>query len=406
MRTVTQLALAGLLCLLPSLARAELGVSAELDPDRVEVALLPGVTVSTETGFGFGVLGAVAGFEPGYTPYRWRLQASVQLSVREGPDGDVEWPVQSYWLLFDLPELGARWLRLSGKVGYRQHAALGWYGIGNGSSDSPPAHADGGRWFRYERLFPEATVMLRARLGGELSVFGGATFSYSQVTVGEGRLAMDLDDDPRSLLVGARPHGDACLRVGLIYDSRDHETSPTRGMLHEVALEAGAGLGESFAYGRLHAQARFFVPIAGRRLVVAARLLADVMVGEPPFYELSRMGGSNPVDGPAGAHGIRGVPAQRYAGEVKLVGNVELRSHIVGFEVGEQRFTVGVAAFADAGRVFAELTEAHPGLDGGDLKLGLGGGLRLGWGETFVGRIDAAWSPDGVGFYALAGHPF
>lgn len=416
MRTSIPYVLTGLLCLLaaPALCQVlpEIGVEESLDPDRIELALLPGVTVSSETGFGFGALAAVAGFEPGYTPYRWRLQASAQLAVREGPDGEVEWPVQSYWLLFDLPELGARWLRLSGKLGFRQHSALGWYGVGNASGDVPSARAsdDGGRFFRYKRMFPEATVIARAQLGGELSVFGATTFTYNRITAYEGtRLAHDLADDGLdSLLVGAQPHGDLCLRAGLIYDSRDDETSPTRGMLHEVSLEAGVGLGEDFAYGRLHAQARFFVPIAGPRLVVAARVLADVIVGEAPFYELSRMGGFNPVDGPAGAHGIRGLPGQRYAGEVKLIGNVEVRSHIVGFEVGEQRFKIGVAAFADAGRVFAEVTEAHPGLDGGDLglKVGVGGGLRIGWGETFVGRIDAAWSPDGVGFYALAGHMF
>ena len=416
MRTTAPYALTLLVCLVTAGAVAQplpdAVVEEALDPDRIELALLPGVTVSSETGFGFGALGAVAGFEPGYTPYRWRLQASAQLAVREGVDGEVEWPVQSYWLLFDLPQLGARWLRLSGKLGFRKHAALGWYGVGNASGDAPATGADddAGRYFRYERLFPEATVIARAQLGGPLSLFAATTLTYDEISVYEGtRLARDLEDEgQRSLLVGLRPHGDLIVRAGVLYDSRDDETSPTSGMLHELTLEAGVGLGEAFSYGRLHAEARFFVPVAGPHLVVAARVLADVMLGEPPFYELSRMGGYTPQDGIAGAHGVRGLPGQRYAGEVKLVGNLELRSHLLGFEVGEQRFKVGIASFVDTGRVFTELTEAHLGLDGGDLglKVGVGGGLRLGWGETFVGRIDAAWSPDGVGFYALAGHMF
>lgn len=381
----------------------------ELDPYRIEFALIPGAAVSTETGFGFGATGAIAGFHPDYAPYQWRLQASANVSVREGLDGDAEWPVQSFWLLYDFPELGASWFRLSGKVGYRRCSALGWYGLGNASVDAVPDGAPLDH-LRYDRWFPEATVIGRATLGGGLSVFAGSTFTYSHTEVFAGsRLEQDLADPAaRELLTGVAPHGLLRLKAGVIYDSRDHETSPTSGMWHEASIEGGAGLGEGFGFGRLNVTARFYAPIWGPHLVVATRLLADVMVGDPPFYELSAMGGFTPVDGPAGAFGIRGVPSQRLSGEVKLLGNLELRSHIVAFEVLEQRFRLGAVAFADTGRVFTELLTPHPELDGSDVDLhsGFGGGIRIQWGETFVARIDAAWSPDGVGAYALAGHVF
>lgn len=55
-------------------------------------------------------------------------------------------------------------------------------------------------------------------------------------------------------------------------------------------------------------------------------------------------------------------------------------------------------------------TRRHPELDGTSLglKVGLGGGLRLVAGKSFVLRADAAWSPDArpVGVYVAAGQAF
>jgi hypothetical protein len=65
--------------------------------------------------------------------------------------------------------------------------------------------------------------------------------------------------------------------------------------------------------------------------------------------------------------------------------------------------------FTDFGRLWAGTT-SHPELDGSGLglKYGLGGGLRLQDGKTFVIRADVAWSPEArpVGAYLTAGHAF
>jgi hypothetical protein len=68
-----------------------------------------------------------------------------------------------------------------------------------------------------------------------------------------------------------------------------------------------------------------------------------------------------------------------------------------------------VTAFLDGGRVWAD-TRPAPELDGATagLKYGVGGGLRVQKGETFVLRADLAWSPDArpIGAYLLAGQLF
>jgi hypothetical protein len=95
---------------------------------------------------------------------------------------------------------------------------------------------------------------------------------------------------------------------------------------------------------------------------------------------------------------------------VKVFENFEARSELFPFHIMKKALVLGVAAFLDAGRSWTELAHAHPELDGTGLgiKYGIGGGLRLQEGQTFVVRLDLAWSPDAtpVGAYFAAGEIF
>ena len=140
--------------------------------------------------------------------------------------------------------------------------------------------------------------------------------------------------------------------------------------------------------------------------MLATRVVNDLLLGDPPFYELPRFEDTFAI---GGAKGVRGVPGQRYYGKIKAFANVELRSELVKAKIlgDERRF--GLVAFTDFGRVWADYEE-NPELDGTGLglKYGIGGGLRVASGETFVLRVDVAWSPDAnpISGYLLAGHIF
>jgi hypothetical protein len=106
---------------------------------------------------------------------------------------------------------------------------------------------------------------------------------------------------------------------------------------------------------------------------------------------------------------LRGVLLRRYHGKAKVIENVELRGEGPPLTLFGERFFLGAVLFADAGRVWSDLP-AHAALDGpwAPFALGLGGGLRLRWGETLVLRVDGAYSPtdDTTGFYFDLGHVF
>jgi hypothetical protein len=148
-----------------------------------------------------------------------------------------------------------------------------------------------------------------------------------------------------------------------------------------------------------------FLPF-GSRVTLAVRGVFDVYVGNPPFYELAKYDNTYAL---GGILGVRGVPAERYYGKVKLLGNAEVRTDVVTFQALGKKLLFGVVAFFDGGRLWADTT-AHPELDGTSigLKYGTGGGLRLQSGEAFVLRADIAWSPDArpVSAYFAAGQLF
>ena len=106
---------------------------------------------------------------------------------------------------------------------------------------------------------------------------------------------------------------------------------------------------------------------------------------------------------------MRGIPGQRYYGRIKLFSNLELRSHLYDFTVSRKPYALGGALFTDFGRLWTDFG-SHPELDGTrlGLKYGVGGGVRLQQGKTFVIRVDVAWSPDArpLGAYLTAGQAF
>jgi hypothetical protein len=375
-----------------------------LDPHRLEAGALPIVTGSTDYGLGLGALGSLAKFSPGYEPYRWRIQGYAFASGKTDDDGDFGFPYQDHQIEADFPELGRRF-RLGVRASFTRNAAAPYYGIGNASRDLEDEAAGGRRFQQFDRLYPSLTATARFDLSPDVFAFGQIDTSYSSTDVYAGsRLERDLagasGEAVRTRLRGVSDHFLAVTTAGAAIDTRDSETSPTRGVFHEASLRFGRGFGDDVGFGGANVNARYYVSIHRDTLVLATRALFDLLWGEPPLYALSRASGLESFNAPGGEFGVRGVPLGRYAGNVKAIANVELRSFLLRPSIGSQRFKIGPVAFFDTGRVWTSL-DPNPELDGegAGLKYGAGGGVRFQWGEAFLVRLDAARSPDGTGVY-------
>jgi outer membrane protein assembly factor BamA len=302
---------------------------------------------------------------------------------------------------------------MEARVSFTTETTQRFYGLGNASQ--APAVDVPARDF-YGRTHPMVWVRARYRVVNQLHAGFGAYYTQNWLTVSpDSTLAQQMmtgDETVRRILGQASSHGVLILEALLLYDGRDSEIAPDTGQYHQIKLRMSPALADAlpYQYFQINATSRFYLTVIPERLVLAARVVADVQLGDPPFYELARYDDTYAL---GGGNGVRGVPAQRYYGKVKVLANVELRTEIVTFHAFGKPVTFGLTGFADGGRVWADTTP-QPALDGeglgplAGLKYGVGGGVRLQSGSAFVLRADVAWSPDAtpIAAYVAAGQTF
>ncbi len=383
---------------------------AKESPDgKTEVNVVPVVGGSTDIGVGGGAFGGIARVKKGYAPYIWNVEGAATITFLP-KNGKVESPYQDAYVKLTIPRFLGLPLRLEVRPSYTWERTLGYYGVGNASTQSTSATNN---YYQYGRAHPAFDTLARLKVVDHVAVQVGIRYTQNWIQINPNtKLSTDLlskDPETQSLLDGPKSsHGVALFQYGLQLDTRDNETSSHSGTFDEVALKVSPGGTEAlpYRYGQANFTGRLFIPIVKPQLTLATRLVLDALFGNAPFYELSRFADTYAI---GGSSGVRGVPAQRYSGKLKAFGNVELRAEIVKFRALKKAMIFGAVAFFDAGRVWADL-KPEPQLDGTGLglKYGTGGGLRLQSGDAFVLRLDVAWSPDAtpIGAYFAAGQIF
>ena len=410
---------------LESTALAEDALNSSVKPKNVgssdegphdEFNLLPVAGGTTDIGIGGGYFAGLARVEQGFDPYIWNIESAGLVTFKLLGGGKVVLPYQDDYVQLTIPRLFGRPLRLEVRSEYSWETTLGYYGLGNAS---PAPTASASTYNQYGRLHPEILIDARWRVVDHLAAMAGVGFSQSWLQIRQdSKLESDLQTgspEVKHLLGSVDTAGVATAIGGLQWDTRDNEVSSHSGSYDTAGLRISpGGLKESpYRYAEMTAITRVFVPIVGPHVVLAMRLVGDVLVGQPPFYELSRFEDAYATYALGGQNGVRGVPGQRYYGKIKVLGNLEVRTELASFRALGKHMLFGVVGFADGGRVWAD-TSPHPELDGNGLglKYGVGGGLRLQSGSSFVLRADVAWSPDAealgspVGGYFAAGQMF
>jgi Omp85 superfamily domain len=376
----------------------------------LEFNIVPIAGGDSDVGIGGGEVADLARLDPRYRPYRWKVtsEAFVTFSLL---NGQVISPFQDYSLLLTLPDLtSSRRLRLDIRASFTNERTLKFYGIGNATPLPPPGVSIADT--EYQRLHPTLAVEARYRFYKRFYLLGGSIYTQNWLFVPPtsllARAQMSPSPEVRDIVGTFGPHGVELLEGGLEYDSRDNETVTRHGQFHTAVIRVSPRVGTALPYGyeRLTLTTRFYAtPTHGVTLLF--RLVGDTLLGDPPFYELARFD-ETPAIG--GSKAVRGVPAQRYYGKVKVFENLEARNEILHFRLGHKRMVLGAALFLDAGCSWTQPGQINPALDGTGigLKYGLGGGLRLQEGQTFIVRGDVAWSPDAkpVGAYFAAGEIF
>ncbi|MBQ5704773.1 MAG: BamA/TamA family outer membrane protein [Alistipes sp.] len=143
------------------------------------------------------------------------------------------------------------------------------------------------------------------------------------------------------------------VRLGLLFDTRDKEGAPSRGVWAEAhATLAPKWLGTTNPYYRYSATFRHYLPIVKNDILTFAyRLNYEGTIGKTaPYYVLpfiTVMGPSYDRDGMGGYRTIRGLMRNRVQGLDVASYNAELRWRFVNFALWNQNIAFGLSAFSD-----------------------------------------------------------
>ena len=220
----------------------------------------------------------------------------------------------------------------------------------------------------------------------------------------------------------------SALKAGLMYDSRNIQNNPTKGIWAEAhALVAPKWLGSSMDSYKISATFRQYIPLGTDKLVFAYRLAYQGFLGNDtpwylmPFY--SNMGYTRDYDAIGGYRTTRGLMLDRVQGLHTGFYNIELRYRFIDFQLFNQNIAFAVSAFTDGAHVFkgydlTNKTGAKPELykkyidtsrkDG--LHASAGAGLRFIMNQNFIVAFEGAQcfnkQDGGFAFYLNTGFLF
>lgn len=193
------------------------------------------------------------------------------------------------------------------------------------------------------------------------------------------------------------------LKGGIVYDTRDNEACPMRGLWEEVLLTYAPGfIGNESGWLQLAAIHRQYFTLIDDKLSLSYRLgYQGIIAGQQPFYLQGNMPDSrNNRDGLGGSKNVRGIMGSRLVGDGYLYGNIEARWKIVRFNWIGQSWYFGVNPFVDAGMVVQPYDYDKSGIEAqansaeyltGDaekLHLGYGMGIKLAMNENMILSVD------------------
>lgn len=146
------------------------------------------------------------------------------------------------------------------------------------------------------------------------------------------------------------------LRLGLMYDSRNIENNPTRGIWAEAhVIGAPKWLGTSHEHYKFCGTFRHYVPLGTEKLIFAYRLAYQGFLGNAPWYAMpfyTCMGPNADNDGMGGYRTVRGLMLNRVQGLHTGFYNAEFRWRFIDFKLWKQNIAFALSAFCDGAHVF------------------------------------------------------
>lgn len=408
-------------------------------------AALPALSYDADQGWQLGLLGQIFDYGDGstYPEYRHTLYAECSWFTKGSA---------VYQLYYDSKYLIPGGVRITADLDYIPEKALDFTGFNGYQSrydrflekTGSPEYVSR-MYYKMERLMYRAMVDFQGPLLTQRFrwLAGVNLIGMQMATVDIGRMNKGKPEEKKlpdtsllfdkyvryGLIAENEKDGGVSLllKAGFLFDSRDNEASPGKGMWSELLMVAAPGLdGNSWRYLRLSATHRQYFTLWKDHLISAYRIgYQGTIAGEVPYYMLPYMFSSNVFvtkpDGLGGAKNLRGVLRNRVVGDGVVFGNLELRWNIFRKTILKQHITAGLIGFMDGGMVVDERPVDYSAvpdsakvtmlnLNHDRIHVSTGLGLRAAINHNFVIAVDYGLPlnrQDGQpGIYVGIGHIF
>lgn len=359
---------------------------------------LPDVSSDPVTGFGFGARtnlywnGDRENLLFPYTTYFARLKINAAYYTSNA---------RELGLSLDIPYYkGSRW-RYKADFKAQQNPANLYFGLDEATLGLKRPSSD-----PLANRFLETEYMLNLKAdyaigNGGWHILGGYEIQHlSYQTFNDtSLLARDYE---QGLVRGLEGGWISLIQAALIYDTRDFEPDPTRGVYFEVANEfSNPAIGSAYAFNKLFIQGRVYYKLPwGSRTVLAGRFGAGNIFGDnAPFFEFQdQWSPDGSINALGGRQSLRGYRSNRFLARSMWFANIEIRVRLFEFVALGERFGVGVAPFFDVGTV----RDNWLALNFERLRFSYGAGLRIAWNQSTMISLDYGRSPeDDLVFFGL-----
>jgi outer membrane protein assembly factor BamA len=349
---------------------------------------LPSIAYNNDIGFQYGLLADYYYYGKGdiYPVYYHNIYAEVSRTTKGGGINQ---------LFYDAPNLFKK-IRLTAYVNYFTEKALDFYGFNGYESVYNRPWTDDKQdsaiyksrmYYRYERKLLTISADFQGRFfANHLNWLAGFAFNETWIKkVDVGNLnkgkkeSKKLPDIPglydeyvawNILKPEERSGGmNNYVKLGLIYDTRDNEPNPMKGVWTEVIFVIAPGfIGDGhFSFVKLSVVHRQYFTLVKDRLSFVYRLgYQGTIAGSAPFYVqpviISSYAKTTTIDGLGGSRTIRGILRNRVVGDGIAYGTLEFRWKFVKFLLFRQNFYLALNAFSDAGMVVQRISLDKSGI--------------------------------------------
>ncbi|MBS1652065.1 MAG: BamA/TamA family outer membrane protein [Bacteroidetes bacterium] len=398
--------------------------------EGVYVTGVPDISSDPINGFGYGGEGALffngkrsdPFFE--YTPYRAELSLALFNTTnnqREAKLGlDVPYIFNTKWRLRAVAAYETNPNYLYFGITEESLKPLSYYPnndtlkplVQNSSFSNYDNNLVGNKLFYNTYTKTEAVLnasLERSFLEGKLRTLVG--FEYAHIAIStplNPNNSLVRNDSYSKKIIGIGSYGLTLLQLGIIYDTRDLETDPTKGVFAEITHEQSlVALGSTYNFNKtfLHASVfQPFLPGTFKRMILCGSFGLSSTDGNAPFLEYSDGWGSEgDIDCVGGGRTLRGYKMYRFVAPVIQYADFEIRYRFAQLNLLKQHLAFSAVPFFDEGGVwnnFSRIVHTE------NIRYSEGLGLRIAWNVNTILRFDYAVSKEDHQFFFQFGHTF